>query len=240
MPISLFSFNFRLGPWEGCLNLNFDQEALAPGFQAVCTRDQLSILWTGDPQQNETARAMAYILARTLVHADAFVSYPGGIVLDVEPVTWLEVREHVSKGVVSGYMHQTLVNAPLDPNHPDKARLRSAAALVRQVQPFPALQLALGDLYTARREIGPYSAFYAFRVLEDVGFHFGVTNQDKPDWKAMNAKLGTTEAKWKPLTSAGTAARHLSVQKLSNLQTINVREFLDLARESVELALRTL
>jgi hypothetical protein len=42
------------------------------------------------------------------VHADAFVSYPGGIVLDVEPVTWLEVREHVPEGVVSGYMHQTL------------------------------------------------------------------------------------------------------------------------------------
>ena len=79
------------------------------------------------------------------------------------------------EGVVSGYMHQTLANAPLDPNHPDKARLRSAAALVRKVQPFPALQLALGDLYTARREIGPYSSFYAFRVLEDVGFHFGVT-----------------------------------------------------------------
>jgi hypothetical protein len=76
--------------------------------------------------------------------------------------------------------------------------------------------------------------------LEDVGFHFGVTKQDKPDWNAMNAKLGTTEAKWKPLTDAGTAARHLSVQKLSGLQTINVRDLLDLARESVDLALKTL
>jgi hypothetical protein len=73
MPTSLFSFNFRLGPWEGCLNLNFDQEVLAPGFDAVCTRDQLGILWAGDPKQNETARATAYTLARTLVHA-AFVS----------------------------------------------------------------------------------------------------------------------------------------------------------------------
>ena len=79
------------------------------------------------------------------MNADAFVSYAGGIVLDVEPFTWLEVREHVPKGVVSGYMHQTLANLLLDPNHPDKARLRSAAALVRQVQPFLALQLALGD-----------------------------------------------------------------------------------------------
>jgi hypothetical protein len=87
MPTILFSFNFRLGPWEGCLNLNFDQEVLAPGFGAVCTRDQLGILWAGNPQQNEAARATAYTLARTLVHADAFVSYPGGIVLHVEPVT---------------------------------------------------------------------------------------------------------------------------------------------------------
>ncbi len=56
MAISLFSFNFRLGPWEGCLNLNFDQIELAPGFAAVCTRDHLGILWV------ET-------LSRTRLHA---------------------------------------------------------------------------------------------------------------------------------------------------------------------------
>ena len=115
---------------------NFDQEELAPGFQVVCTRDQLSVLWSGYSQQNQMARATAYTLARALVHADAFLSYPGGIVLDVEPVTWLEVREHFPKGVVSGYMHRTLTNVPLDPNHPDKARLRSAAALVRSFNHF--------------------------------------------------------------------------------------------------------
>src|SRR5258706_16052861 len=60
MSLSLFSFNFRLGPWEGCLNLNFDQELLARGFEAVCMRDQLAILWVGDPQQNEAARVRAY------------------------------------------------------------------------------------------------------------------------------------------------------------------------------------
>jgi hypothetical protein len=111
---------------------------------------------------------------------------------------------------------------------------------VRQVQPFPALQLALGDLYTARREIGPYSAFYAYRVVEDVGFHFGIIKHDKPYWKTMNAKLGTTAAKWQPLTDAGTAARHLNVERLPGLQTINGRELLDLARESLELVLKTL
>src|SRR5581483_11126436 len=175
MSTSLFCFNFRLTPWEGCLNLNFDQEELAPGFGAVCTRDHLAILWAGDPEQNDEARADAYTLARALVHADAYESFPIGIVLNVEPVTWLEVRGHVPRDVVSGYMHPTLPAAPLDSTHPDRARLKRAAALVRQLHSRPALQLALGDFYAARREPGPYSPFYAFRVLEDVGFHFGTT-----------------------------------------------------------------
>jgi len=234
---SLFSFNFRLGPWEGSLNLNFDQIELAPGFAAVCTRDHLGILWGGDPQQNEIARATAYTLARALIHADAFLSFPTGIVLEVEPVTWLEVRDCVPTGVVSGYMHQTLATAPLDSNHPDKIRLCGAAALRRALRELPALQFALGDFYTARREVGPYSAFYAFRMLEDVGFHFGVTKNDKPDWDAMNAALGTSKAKWDPLTEAGTCARHLSDRKLPKLETMDRAALLRLAHEAVELTL---
>jgi hypothetical protein len=234
---SLFSFNFRLGPWEGCLNLNFDQIELAPGYAAVCTRDHLGILWRGDPQQNEIARATAYTLARALIHADAFLSFPTGIVLEVEPVTWLEVRDCVPTGVVSGYMHQTLATAPLDSNHPDKIRLCGAAALTRVLRELPALQLALGDFYTARREGGPYSAFYAFRVLEDVGFHFGVTKNDKPDWDAMNAALGASKAKWDPLTEAGTSARHLTDRNLPKLETMDRPGLLRLAHEAVELTL---
>jgi hypothetical protein len=202
--ISLFSFNFRLGPWEGCLNLNFDQIELAPGFAAVCTRDHLGILWGGDPEQNEIARATAYTFARALIHADAFLSFPTGIVLEVEPVTWLEVRDCVPTG---------------------------------ELRELPTLQFALGDFYTARREVGPYSAFYAFRVLEDVGFHFGVTKNDKPDWDAMNAALGTSKAKWDPLTEAGTGARHLSGRKLTMLETIDRATLLCLAHEAVKLTL---
>lgn len=237
MANSLFSFNFRLGPWEGCLNLNFDQIELAPGFAAVCTRDHLGILWGGDPQQNEIARATAYALARALIHADAFLSFPAGIVLEVEPVTWLEVRDCVPRGVVSGYMHQTLATAPLDSNHPDKIRLCDAAALTRALRELPALQLALGDFYTARREFGPYSAFYAFRVLEDIGFHFGTTKNDKPDWDAMNAALGTSKAKWDSLTEAGTWARHLSDRGVPRVETIGRAALLRLAHEAVELVL---
>ena len=237
MAISLFSFNFRLGPWESCLNLNFDQVELAPGFAAVCTRDHLGILWGGDPQDNETARATAYALARALIHADAFLSFPGGLVLEVEPVTWLEVRDCVPTGIVSGYMHETLATAPLDSNHPDKIRLCDAAALTCALRELPALQLAFGDFYTARREVGPYSVFYAFRVLEDVGFHFGATKNDKPDWDAMNAALGTAKAKWDPLTKAGTWARHLSDQGLPKFETIDRAGLLRLAHEAVELTL---
>jgi hypothetical protein len=127
---------------------------LAPGFGAVYLRDQLGIYWLGNPKENDAARNLAYTLARAFVHADAFISFPTGIVLEMEPVTWLEVRHCVHKGIVSGYMHQTLATAPLDANHPDKVRLRYAAALVRGLRPFPALQFALGDFYTARREVG--------------------------------------------------------------------------------------
>jgi hypothetical protein len=234
---SLFSFNFRLSPWEGCLNLNFDHIGLAPDFAAVCTRDHLGILWRGDPQQNEIARATAYTVARALIHADAFLSFPTGIVLEVEPVTWLEVRDCMPTKVVSGYMHQTLATAPLDSNHPDKIRLCDAAALARALGDVPALQLALGDFYTARREVGPYSAFYAFRVLEDVGFHFGAAKNDKPDWNAMNAAFGMSKAKWDPLTVAGTWARHLSDRRRPKLETIDRAALLRLAHEAVDLAL---
>jgi hypothetical protein len=135
-------------------------------------------------------------------------------------------------------MHKTLAQVPLDSNHPDKLRLRKAAALVQALQKFPALQLAFGDFYTARREAGLYSAFYAFRVLEDVGFHFGVTKDDKPNWDTMNAALGTSKSKWQPLTDAGTWNRHLSERSLTKLETIDQAGLLRLAHEAVELTLK--
>ncbi len=235
---SLFAFNFRLGPWEGCLNLNFDQVELAPGFAAVCTRDQLGLLWRGDPKQNENARATASSLARALIHAHAFVSFPAGIVLEVEPVTWLEVRECSTTKVVSGYMHQTLAAVPLDSNHPDKARLLKAAELTRSVLDHPALSFAIGDFYAARREIGPYSSFYAFRVLEDVGFHFGTTKEGRPDWDKMNAVLGTTKDDWRELTDAGTWARHLSKENTQKIKAIDLGKMLSLAHKALRLVLK--
>lgn len=52
------------------------------------------------------------------------------------------------------------------------------------------LGLALADFHAARRELGPYYAFFAFRVLKDIGFRFG-DKDGAPDWPAMNKALGT-------------------------------------------------
>jgi len=235
MTTSLFAFNFRLGPWESCLNLNFHQVELAPGFGAVCTRDHLAIFWAGEPQRNEEARSSAHQLARMLVHSHAYYSFNRGGVLEVEPVTWLEIRSCDARETVSGYMHPTLATAPLPPEHPESIVLRDAAALTRSLINSVPLQLAVADFHVARRELGPYSAFYAFRVLEDVGFQFGATKQDKPDSGAMNQALKTNEEKWRPLTEAGTAARHLSEQKLQRPMGTSRDQLLALAHEALTL-----
>jgi hypothetical protein len=62
-------------------------------------------------------------------------------------------------------------------------------------------------------------------VLEDVGFHFGTTKNEKPDWEVMNTALRTTEAKWQPLTDSGIWARHLSEQNLTKLSTNKVQTY---------------
>src|SRR5689334_14193464 len=232
MSISFFSFNFRLMPWEACINLNFDGVQLSNGFGAVCVRDQLSVLWGGDPTQNDEARREAHALARRLVHADAFLSFPDGLVLDVEPVSWLEVRDAEPRGSVSGYMHPSLAVAPLSPAHPDAQRIRSSATLAGVLDSRAALQMALADFHASRREVGPYVAFYAFRALEDVGFHFGATKDDHPKWDDMNRALGTTKATWDSLTDAGTAARHLSVGKLPALATADLLRLRELAHDA--------
>ena len=232
---SLFKFNFRLGPWESCINLNFSQVELAPGFGAVCTRDQLGVFWVGEPRLYDEARENAHQLARALVHAHAFCCFPKGPFLEVEPVTWLEIRNCEAKETVSGYMHPTLATAPLNPDHPDNVILRRATTLVHKLYKFIPLQLAISDFHVACRELGPYSAFYAFRVLEDVAFRFGATKDGKPDWTAMNTAFKTDENKWRPLTEAGKSARHLSEQKLQESVGASREQQLTLAHEALSL-----
>lgn len=237
MAPSQFAFNFRLSPWENCLNLNFDNVQLAPGFGAVCTRDYLGIFWNGESKDNEKARGIGSQLARCLIHAHAFCSFPDAAILEVEPVTWLELRNSKPEKIVSGYMHPTLATAPFVRDHPDKVRLHHAASIVAHTVSHIQLQLALADFHAARREGGVYSFFYAYRVLEDVGYHFGATKDDHPDWNAMNKALKTNKPKWKPLTDAGTAARHLSQQKIQKLPVHNSGQLLALAHEAITLFL---
>lgn len=195
-------------------------------------------MWVGDPKASERARVTAYNLARTLIHAHAFLSFPGGILLEVEPVTWLEVRECSTTKVVSGYMHKTLATTPLDSKHPDKLRLLEAAVLARSVSKHPSIQFAIGDFYSARREVGPYSSFYAFRVLEDVGFHFGTRTGDKPDWDAMNKALGKSKDHWRLLTDAGTWSRHLNEENMQKLRNVGSDRTLPLAHQALDLAVK--
>jgi hypothetical protein len=235
MAQSQFAFNFRLTPWENCLNLNFHGVQLAPRFGAVCTRDFLGIFWNGKQEDYQQAVGTAHHLARSLVHAHAFCSFPNGCVLDVEPVTWLELRNSQPEKIVSGYMHPTLNIVPLVPDHSDSAPLRRAASMVHQILQFFQLGLALADFHAARRETGSYGFFYAYRVLEDVGYHFGATKGDHPDWDAMNKALKTSKQKWDPLIKAGTSARHLSQEKLKQLVQADPGRLLALAHEAITL-----
>ena len=209
---------------------------LAPGFRAVCVRDSLGIIWVGEPGYNEEARGVAHNLARALVQSHAYYSFPSGPLLEVEPVTWLEIRNCAEKETVFGNMHPSLATAPFQEGHDDNTALLRAASLVRPLNNSISLQFALADFHVARRELGPYSAFYAYRVLEDVGYSFGATKEDKPNWKAMNKALNTEEDKWKPLTDAGTMARHLSEQKLPKLVGADRQQLLALSYEALTLA----
>src|SRR5262245_37319035 len=50
MDSSLFLFQFRLSPWDACVELNFQNLALLPNqFHAVCTRDLLGLQTSASP-----------------------------------------------------------------------------------------------------------------------------------------------------------------------------------------------
>jgi hypothetical protein len=235
MAPSHFTFTFRISPSHYCHHLHFDNKQLAPGFGAIWVRDYLGIIWIGEPEHNESARGSAHHLARTLIQTHAYFSFPDGSLLEIEPVTWLEVKNCELKNTVFGYMHPSLLTAPLREGHDDNNALIRAVDLVPRVINYGSLQFAVADFHSARKELGPYTAFYAYRVLEDVGYAFGVKD-DHPNWDAMNAALKTSKEKWQSLIDAGTRARHLSEQSLHGLAGVNPRELLALSREALTLA----
>lgn len=240
MEPSFFNFRFRLLPWEACLNLNFDRLELPLGAGAVCTRDELGLVMVGEPTQFDGMMARAHQLATGLVHAAAYRAFPGGnLVIDVQPITWLEVPNWTptARGTVTGYMHRSLAHHGLDPAHPDNAPWRDALGVLIDAHRFPALYLALADFHAALREPGPYFAFFAFRALEDVAQMFGPGTEGKLNWAAMNEAFGTDKAHWEPLTVAGTAARHLKWADAGLAGDENRQGLLTLAHESIARAL---
>ncbi len=239
MAQSLFVFQFRLLPWEGCLNLNFENMQLAQGFRrlthdfgAVCTRDQLWLLTFTKFVTFEAAQHGARWLASALVDAHAFFSFPDRLPLDLQWVSWLEVKECEPSSTISGYAHSSLLHVSLDPKHADNVPLLAAGDLVRRFGDDLSLALALADFRAARRELGPYYAFFAYRVLEDIGFAFGVKD-GAPDWPAMNKALGTTKEYWDDLTETGKAARHLNTVSLESVQTKPRNALLGIARDAL-------
>lgn len=240
MPTSYFEFRFRLMPWELCLNLNFDRVQLAPGIGAVCTRDQLGIIVSGKPEEFHDLLGHAHHLAQMLVRAHAFCSYPEGAVLDVEPLMWLELQECQPTKTISGYMHRSLRHLGLEPEHPDNTAVRAAATLVHTAHADVSVNLALADFQSARRDLSPYFAFFAYRALEDIAYRFGVVGGDKPDWDAMNQGLGTSKQHWQALTTVGTAARHLNPADVATITALKRNDVLDVAHDALTRLLRHL
>ncbi len=239
MAQSLFVFQFRLLPWEGCLNLNFENMELARGFRrlthgfkAVCTRDQLWLLTDINAASFEHAQQAARQLASALVDAHGYFSFPDRLPLDLQWVSWLEVKGCGPRSTVSGYADPSLLRAKLVPAHPDNEPLLAAGDLLRRLGNNLSLALALADFRAARRELGPYYAFFAYRVLEDIGFAFGEKG-GAPNWPAMNKALGTTKEHWDDLTKTGTAARHLNKASLTSIQSKPRKALLDLARDAL-------
>jgi hypothetical protein len=116
-----------------------------------------------------------------------------------------------------------------------------AVDLAGRIHQLAPLRLALADFHAARREPVPYYAFYAYRVLEDIGYMFGTVKVEKkgerPDWGAMNAAFKTEEEHWDLLTDAGTLARHLNMQKLQDLAVMDPQKLLTLSHEAINRAI---
>lgn len=236
MQSSLFLFQFRLSPWDACVNLNFANLGLIPEqFHAVCTRDLLGLQTSTIPENFMAVHSLAQALVASLIDAHSYFAYPNLPALDLSPINFFEVKDSGPKSTVFGYNDPSLLHAPLQAGHDDNKPFVEATKLVSHTLNTAGLGAALSDFRTARRDIGPYSAFYAFRALEDIGYSFGKSGDDKPNWEAMNDAFGTNEDYWKPLTDAGEQARHLEPNSQITLKLIQNRtNILNLSKDALK------
>jgi hypothetical protein len=188
------------------MNLNFDRLSVPPA-HFVCTRDILGVQLVVAPDTFDGVLLEAKRLAATFIDAHAYCSFPRFPPLDLMAESWFAVVGVGPRNTVFGYADSSLNFVPLVPGHSDNQPFIEASRVMRLINAAPGVGPALADFRAARQQTGSYVAFFAYRVLEDVGYTFG-TKDDKPNWVAMNSALGTTERHWGRLTEAGTAARH--------------------------------
>lgn len=205
---SLILFRFRLSPPQACMNLNFQGLSVPPA-SIVCTRDVLGVQLVLPPDKifDDTLLAVKR-LAASLLDVHAYCAFPQLPPLDLMAESWFEIKEAGPRNTVFGYADSSLEFVPLVPGHPDNVPFTEAAELVPMIDLEPPLGAAFADFRVARRQTGSYTAFFAFRALEDVAYTFGSNVDGKPDWAAMNSALRSVEEHWEPLTRAAEAARH--------------------------------
>lgn len=245
MQPSLFLFQFRLSPREQCINLNFQQLDLLPNqVQAVCTRDILGVQTIVSPENFDAIHALVNNLVSSLIDAHSFYSFPNGASLQVTPINFFEVKDSGPKSTVFGYTDPSISYSPLIPDHSDNEPFRKAAKLVPYTINLPTLGLALSDFRNARTQIGPYYAFYAYRVLEDIANSFGRVatrkkGEDRPNFEEMNKAFGTTEEDWVEFTNAGIDSRHLqpTMEKLMALLSMR-EELIKTAKHIIDLFIK--
>jgi hypothetical protein len=244
MQSSLFLFQYRLYPWEACVNFNFENLALLPNqFLSVCTRDLLGIQTSAPPDHFQVIQDLALGLASALIDVHGYYSYPDLPVLDLSPINFFEVKDSGAKSTVFGYTDPSIAHVPLQSGHADNKPFITAASLVSRTLSTAGLGAAFSDFRSARRNLGPYSAFYAYRVLEDIAYSFSKAKDGKPGWEEMNDTFGTTKNHWKFLTDAGTQARHFDPdpQQARAFKLISGRvAYLNLAKEALDRWLKSL
>lgn len=230
---SYFSFQYQLSPWPACVNFNFQGLRIPGNVVATCVRDQLGLIVFALPEHFDAVRSIVHTAATALIDAHAFFAFPDLPAVDLEPVTWQEVKESGVRSTVFGYADRSQEIAPIVPGHEHNRPFRQSEAFLNTVDLAIALTPALADFRSARRESGMYSGFYAYRVLEDVAYGFGEQLVAKT-WVAMNEALGTTEEHWKPLTRLGTAIRHASRDQPRFLNDAERGTALGLAKEAID------
>lgn len=234
MTKSIFFFQFRLAPFAACSDLCFQRLRLLQSVEAECIQEELVLNVAASSRGFPQLLRAVTDQAVSFVSAHAFTSYPKGAALRIEPRGWLEVGAWQGGKKVFGRRDPSFAIHPVDQKHPDNTPFRRAAAMHRKFGDRPPVVAALRDFRQALIETGDYSAFFSFRVLEDIACSFGVTKDDKPKWDVMNEALGTSPSYWKELTKRGTRARHLKPTAAGFLSVAARKQCLDLAHSALK------